>query len=708
MKKLIIFLMTLSLVLVLAACGECEHVYDNGCDTACNECGEQRATEHSWSGPDCDSARQCTECGLADGEPLGHNPNEDDGDCTTDITCSVCGEITTNKKSAHEPYEDDNDCTTALGCKNCDVIVVKGMTHDFSGEYVRTEAAHYHVCKNEGCNVFDSLDEHTGGEASCALGRCCTACEYEYTAPDNYNHSFDLVLGECTTCFERVEIDAVSLSGEELYREISERLRAGITDIKVTTAPDATDMVRLIRRAICDEEGIYNGTIDLTITGLTYIPSNERENTETDTTTDGLSFGIYSRDDNGEYIGEYEYVPQIRSVSIPDVTEIGSDAFSGCENLISIYAPKTKTLQAFVFENTSLKTVEFPEVTYINAYAFSGCRKLESAYLPKVTSIGSYAFAFTELNRLYLTAEASVYLNYETFGYSSKLSEAIYLVLNISKKDDISDNTFSGYTFKSIAYTCIDGSLNHTSTSATQNYDNTHTLEECEKCGQTITEPCHGGAASCFESAVCTVCNNSYGTVVNHKIDAKTGYCMYGCEKYMAVAKVTSGDYEAYYDSTSSLMMYQTPGATITLLEDIEDNYIEWFGVVYTVDLNGFSINRGGYELYGLGEGALLTVINSSEVRSSITSIYVSALADKLIIGSGVDVGKIVLVHSSEHYIIDLSDADFVGTEIELLEARINVSQIILPEGCVILDSSENVVTGELTADACYKVVKKT
>ena len=67
---------------------------------------------------------------------------------------------------------------------------------------------------------------------------------------------------------------------------------------------------------------------------------------------------------------------KIRSITIPNsATTIGSSAFSGCSNLITVT----------ISENSQL--------TSIGSYAFNGCSSLTSIYIPiSVTSIGSYAF----------------------------------------------------------------------------------------------------------------------------------------------------------------------------------------------------------------------------------------------------------------------------------------------------------------------------
>ena len=57
----------------------------------------------------------------------GHIPNEDDGDCTTEITCSVCGMVTTEAAEAHIPNEDDGDCTTEITCSVCGTVTTEAQ-----------------------------------------------------------------------------------------------------------------------------------------------------------------------------------------------------------------------------------------------------------------------------------------------------------------------------------------------------------------------------------------------------------------------------------------------------------------------------------------------------------------------------------------------------------------------------------------------------
>ena len=174
MKKLTLILLSVLMIVTLAACGnKCEHTYDNACDATCNDCGETRevsahqwndatcttlktcticqATEgemlpHNWEAATCITAKTCKTCGATEGEPLGHKPAEDDGDCGTDVLCTVCGAVTTPARLEHIAHADDGDCTTPVKCKNCNQIAVSGnQTHTY-GTITYTWADDYSSC----------------------------------------------------------------------------------------------------------------------------------------------------------------------------------------------------------------------------------------------------------------------------------------------------------------------------------------------------------------------------------------------------------------------------------------------------------------------------------------------------------------------------------------------------------------------------------
>lgn len=59
-----------------------------------------------------------------------HIPNEDDGDCTTDVTCSVCGTVTTEGNASHNSsYVDNGDGTHDHVCSICQTVEIDNEEH---------------------------------------------------------------------------------------------------------------------------------------------------------------------------------------------------------------------------------------------------------------------------------------------------------------------------------------------------------------------------------------------------------------------------------------------------------------------------------------------------------------------------------------------------------------------------------------------------
>ena len=100
-------------------------------------------------------------------------------------------------------------------------------------------------------------------------------------------------------------------------------------------------------------------------------------------------------------IGDYAFFfdERLISVTIPDsVTNIGQEAFSGCDKLATVTLGgglRTVGDRAF-FECFNLMAIDLPQsVTTIGSFAFSDCGKLTSATI-RSGAIGSYAFSSCE------------------------------------------------------------------------------------------------------------------------------------------------------------------------------------------------------------------------------------------------------------------------------------------------------------------------
>ncbi len=180
----------LCITLCLTACGEtdCSHVYDNDCDETCNSCGQGRAVSHQWKPADCNNPAICNNCGTV-GEPSsGHSPMDDDGDCTTAITCKQCGEVIVHANPDHVPTLEDGDCTTATVCNDCHTVI--------------TPAKDNHVANED--------------DGDCTTAITCSHCPtiLTYAKPQHVEESDD---DDCTTAVVCVYCPTVLIEAEPTH-----------------------------------------------------------------------------------------------------------------------------------------------------------------------------------------------------------------------------------------------------------------------------------------------------------------------------------------------------------------------------------------------------------------------------------------------------------------------------------------------------------
>lgn len=129
MKKLTLILLSVLMIVTLAACGnKCEHTYFSDCDETCDKCGEAReitvahnyygdcdkschscgkerevTAEHSWKPATCTTYEACEGCGAVKGDNLLEHSYTDTGydDHFHYQMCSVCGKLDEDSKAKH-------------------------------------------------------------------------------------------------------------------------------------------------------------------------------------------------------------------------------------------------------------------------------------------------------------------------------------------------------------------------------------------------------------------------------------------------------------------------------------------------------------------------------------------------------------------------------------------------------------------------------
>ena len=147
----------------------------------CDACGEELSRTHKTI------------------NKTGHTPEEDDGDCTTDIACSTCGQVAVEGAEKHTPNADDGDCTTAVTCSNCSVVTTEAKdAHTPNADDGDCTTAV--TCSNCSIVTTEAKASHTGGTATCKELAKCTECGTAYGSYASHNVTF--TEGKDATCTE--------------------------------------------------------------------------------------------------------------------------------------------------------------------------------------------------------------------------------------------------------------------------------------------------------------------------------------------------------------------------------------------------------------------------------------------------------------------------------------------------------------------------
>lgn len=258
---LIIFCLSLLLAFGLTACDDkpCTHTYDNACDATCNKCNEERTVTHS--------------------------PNDDDGDCTTEITCSECGATTTPAK-----------------------------------------------------------ESHTGGISTCTEKAVCTACGTAYGELNPDNHTFDDGVCACGI-IDATEMTADELN--TAVTELLAAGKTDITvtlkpDADADEYLDNTSTMQYAIRSALRNSTVADGSVNLTIQGLNavldgflgtseYWDEKSENHVEESAVTKVKSITLTDATEIG--YDAFMNCTSLVSVSAPNVSYIALEAFAGCTSL---------------------------------------------------------------------------------------------------------------------------------------------------------------------------------------------------------------------------------------------------------------------------------------------------------------------------------------------------------------------------------------
>ena len=90
--------------------------------------------------------------------------------------------ITVTVNEAHDPNKDDGNCTTAVTCKVCGDVVTPAKTHNYT--WKSGPEGHWKECQNVGCASKTTPESHVPGAAATEdTAQTCTVCGYTINPP---------------------------------------------------------------------------------------------------------------------------------------------------------------------------------------------------------------------------------------------------------------------------------------------------------------------------------------------------------------------------------------------------------------------------------------------------------------------------------------------------------------------------------------------
>ncbi len=209
----------------------------------CTACGysyvdnHTAALGHVWKEAACLTPKTCYDCGVTEGEPLGHSYKSviTAPTCTTDgyttHTCTTCGfSYTDNETTATGHNWTAANCTAAASCSTCGAVKGAALGHSYNSVVTKptctTSGYTTHTCTVCGDSYKDSIIAAYGHDwiaATCTTAEVCATCgEVGEKAP---GHSYKAVVTEptctsggyttytCTACGDSYTGNTTSATG---------------------------------------------------------------------------------------------------------------------------------------------------------------------------------------------------------------------------------------------------------------------------------------------------------------------------------------------------------------------------------------------------------------------------------------------------------------------------------------------------------------
>ena len=331
------------------------------------------------------------------------------------------------------------------------------------------------------------------------------------------------------------------------------------------------------------------------------------------------------------------------------VTNIGSDAFSGCSDLTGIILPNSVTSIGFsAFEScTGLTEIHFPNsLTTIDTWAFYKCSHLTSIILPvSTTNIGNYAFHYCSgLNEVWYQGSLSDKNNLQIGTNNSYLNNATW------HYDICAEHHYWGDCDNS----CNDCEWTR-ETNANHLYDN-ECDAECNVCKLIRSVPDHIYDNLCDTS--CNVCGLARATTHTYDNDCDTE-----CNICKFIRTVPDHSYTLNSNHTCDICKYsKAPAAPIIESKTNSSvTLVKIQGLEYSKDgtswqtSNVFSNLSAGttYTFYQRVKASTTALVSETSEGTTITFKLAQATPDAPIVSSFTDTSITLIPLANGEYSMD-------------------------------------------------------
>ncbi len=440
-------------------------------------------------------------------------------------TCSVCDRVWKDEALTDEV----TDLTDADNDKIPDVLETKGPEHEFTGAYASVsggaDGTHHRQCKRfTQCNTYGPEEKHKYGDPDVTAATCTSTGKEVYTCSD-CKQTYEVTLGKVAhsmTKFDAVAAECNKAGNNEYYycsackTYYKDAAGATVTTVDSEKLPALEhkwsahhDYDTLNEAATCMAAALYNKHCDyckVKISGTYSYGGVDLVN--------GHKFdGAIQKNADGthSYKCTVEGCAEYGNATTCEFTKVKTDVASTCH-----------TIGYTIYECTTCKAEKRVEKTSYDFDNHDGDEEIRNALEAKCNSNGYTGDTYC------LGCKTKI-----------KTGEAIVADKSLHPHVDMKDyaaqdSTCQAEGWKAYKYcsACATYEIaketvakkDHKFTSYTSNNNGTHTAT-CGTCDAAVAAPvtdtknCSGGTANCVDTAVCAICQGSYGSIdeANHK-----------------------------------------------------------------------------------------------------------------------------------------------------------------------------------------------